>query len=129
MFQCGEERVCYDAGHIEAHDSGLGDSNRRNTGECKYSSNDDDGDGYDYDHHDDDDHGYDDDDDDGYDHDDDDDGYDHDDDDGYDRDDDYHAHTVYVSYLLYMHFLYTYDVMIRMMSCRKLFYAIPGSIK
>ena len=104
VFQCGEERVCYDAGHIEAHDSGLGDSNRRNTGECKYSSNDGD----------------------------DDDADDDDDDDdvnGYDRDDDHHAHTVYVSYLLYMHFLYTYDVMIRMMSCRKLFYAIPGSIK
>lgn len=56
MFQCGEERVCYDAGHIEAHDSGLGDSYRRNTGECKYSSNyddgkddDDDDDGYDHD--------------------------------------------------------------------------------
>ena len=108
VFQCGEERVCYDAGHIEAHDSGLGDSNRRNTGECKYSSNDGD-------------------DDDADDADDDDD--DDDDVNGYDRDDDHHAHTVYVSYLLYMHFLYTYDVMIRMMSCRKLFYAIPGSIK
>jgi hypothetical protein len=49
----------------------------------------------------------------------------HTDDDG----DDHHAHTVYVSYLLYMHYLYTYDVMIRMMSCPKLFSAIPGSIK
>jgi len=88
VFQCGEERVCYDAGHIEAHDSGLGDSYRRNTGECKYSNDDDDDDGYDHD---------DDDADDGYDHDDDDDGYD-----GYDND--HHAHTVYDSHLLYMHF-------------------------
>ena len=45
VFQCGEERVCYDAGHIEAHDSGLGDSYRRDTGECKYSSSNDDDDG------------------------------------------------------------------------------------